>query len=164
MKVCIVCNKSLPLNEFAQRKDAKDGHRNACLVCENKRKSIHATKNKTMTTARHQRYINANVKSRKATSAISSHRNRGYEILITSAEIKKKMDETVCCPLCGQEIDYSRTPKDIFKMPSVDRINNESYLSIDNTWIICRRCNTAKGNLPLKEFVEYCKRIGQNCR
>jgi 5-methylcytosine-specific restriction endonuclease McrA len=163
-KKCIKCGKTLPLNKFAVRTGSKDGYRNSCLKCENKRKSIHARLKHDLTFDRHNRYINSNTKMRKAISCLNIHKRRGYEIKITSKEIVDMMDNTTHCPICGIELDYNRYPIDIWKMPSVDRLNNEVFMTPNNVWIICRKCNTAKGDLSIKDFLLYCDRISNNIK
>lgn len=162
MKICIACKEHKPLKSFSKRSNSNDGHRNTCITCENKRKSNHAKNNKVMTKERHERYINRNVLSRKATSAIDSHRRRGFIVNLKSSDIKNMFENTKTCPLCGKKLNYDRNPKDVFSMPSVDRKNNEKILDKTNVWIICRGCNTSKRDMDLETFIKYCKHISNN--
>jgi len=42
---------------------------------------------------------------------------------------------------------------------TLDRINNENHMSIDNVQILCHSCNTAKGTKPMEEYIDHCKFI-----
>lgn len=63
---------------------------------------------------------------------------------------------TEICPICGVKLDYAPFKGKIQdNSPSLDRINNEISISLDNSWIICNSCNRTKSNRTLKEFKEY---------
>ena len=73
---------------------------------------------------------------------------------------------TTHCPYCGVELDWQRGlgkgGRD--SSPSLDRINNEKELRLDNIEIICHRCNSTKYNRTKKEFIDYCIKIADNSR
>jgi Zn-finger nucleic acid-binding protein len=97
-----------------------------------------------------------------ASSVKSTHKVRGHEIIITLDEIEKLAIETTHCPICGVKLDYGRITKmgkSQMNSPSLDRKDNEKHLSIHNTWIICKECNTTKGSKTFKEFITYCNEV-----
>lgn len=53
----------------------------------------------------------------------------------------------------------------LFNSPSLDRKFNENIMTLDNTWIICSRCNSLKSNNTLECLIKYCRdvtRIAEN--
>jgi len=58
------------------------------------------------------------------------------------------------CPVCGQPIDYSvgKGNKPLSNGPSFDRWDNSKGYIRGNVNIICRRCNTLKGNMTPQDI------------
>lgn len=97
---------------------------------------------------------------RWATSTISGHKKRGCEIRFTTQELIELAEQTTHCKYCGKEIvykPYEEVP--VRNRPSMDRINNDTELRIDNIQIICNGCNISKGQMTHDEFILYCKNI-----
>lgn len=93
-----------------------------------------------------------------------AHKDRGYIVDITSQELEQLAIQTTHCKYCGNELDYFTAPgsrKDINAncRPSLDRIDNEQHMNLNNVEIICVQCNTTKGARTEKEFFEYCSRV-----
>ena len=65
------------------------------------------------------------------------------------------------CHFCGCFLDWrlhkGKRPESNY--PTLDRINNDKILSLENVEIICYRCNLAKGSLAKSEFLEYIKTV-----
>ena len=62
------------------------------------------------------------------------------------------------CQLCGQELDWSANKKYMHdNSPSIDRINNDNVITIDNIQLICVRCNTMKSHYTMNNFLMKCK-------
>lgn len=96
-----------------------------------------------------------------AQNSIATHKRRGFDIRITWKRLEEIAKATTRCLLCGVELNWG--PKKcghlILESPTLDRINNEDYISEDNTMIVCWRCNSSKQSRTLKEFIDYCKLI-----
>jgi 5-methylcytosine-specific restriction endonuclease McrA len=43
--------------------------------------------------------------------------------------------------------------------PTLDRINNENIVNLDNAYICCCECNRTKSNRTLNGFSEYMKNV-----
>lgn len=82
-------------------------------------------------------------------------------IHITIEQLIALADKTTNCPLCSISFEQWGSEKS-FSQPSLDRKDNARYLSLDNIWVICSRCNLTKRDRTFKEFVEYCKQISDN--
>ena len=105
-----------------------------------------------------------------ALQAIKSHKRRGIIVDIPAKRLVKMAKSTKYCPLCGRELDWERfkeknkvrwkqglSPSD--DTPTLDRIDNATYLTEKDVMITCYRCNVMKNNTPLEEFIRNCKRI-----
>ncbi len=77
MKTCIKCKLSKPINDFRPRKDSKDGHRNDCRVCENKRHTdrYHTEEGKILHMRRIKKYRNTEKGKNVADKALKKYRN-----------------------------------------------------------------------------------------
>lgn len=157
---CFKCGKDKPESEFYKTcTKQKKAHRSYCKECMSKFQKEHGKEHSIATT----KYLMSHPHRGWASSVMASHKRNGYIINVTLDEIEKLAKETTHCPLCGRELDYTRLNKDgknQYNSPSLDRIDNDNHLSSHNTWIICKECNTTKGSRTLKEFKEYCKKIG----
>lgn len=67
--------------------------------------------------------------------------------------------KTDVCPICDVLLDWSRKGKTNRKSPTIDRINGDKTLRMDNILIICYMCNSTKQERTMTEFVTYCKKI-----
>ena len=164
MKLCRVCGKEKSLAEFSKRKDSDDGYRNTCKECIREYYKIYRVDNKISLNA-HKKYLrNKSPHLTRAKSSYYSHKQRGMILQLTISDIEEKFLSTKYCPICGKEmiIEYGNGHNRL--SPSLDRINNDSILTKDNTWIICNRCNTMKADLSMYEYVEYCKLVHEKFR
>lgn len=94
----------------------------------------------------------------KAASTLKSHRAKGYIINVTVSEIEQLFVNTTHCQICGIELKFNTTrPRS--NSPTLDRIDNQNELSIDNVWIICHRCNVSKHNRTMRGLYNWCKEI-----
>ena len=53
------------------------------------------------------------------------------------------------CYYCGDKVESA----------GLDRIDSSTGYSIENVVRACRKCNVAKGQMSIKEFLEHCKKI-----
>lgn len=138
-KVCDKCRKVKSVSEFAEDKDREDGLYNWCKQCKGEI---------------HNRYRHW------ARRTKAGHRVRGFKVNLLQSDLEQLAMGTLSCPLCGCQLDWSvgkGRPAD--NSPTLDRKENQNILNLDNIWIICYRCNWAKGKMPLPEFIGYCELI-----
>lgn len=109
---------------------------------------------------RHVRWDANNPERRWASASLSNHRSKGYDVQITTDELEEMLKNTPECPYCGCKFTIGRgSGKILSSSASLDRIDNGKTLTIDNTEIICYKCNRTKSDRTLAEFIEYCRRI-----
>ena len=94
-----------------------------------------------------------------ASHTISSHKRKGYAVIITIDELIKKAKEIKTCLYCGRLIDYTSGNGLNKNSPSLDRINNGKIMEMNNIQIICHHCNASKSSRTHDEFVQYCTKI-----
>ena len=92
-------------------------------------------------------------------NSLQRHYKKGYGVSVTETELKTNMDITHC-NICGKELKRGRNKKTSRNAaPSLDRINNETNMTLDNTQIICNECNVMKCNRTMDEYIQYLKTI-----
>lgn len=42
---------------------------------------------------------------------------------------------------------------------TLDRINNEKVLLLEDVWIVCMRCNVMKNSMTFDEYIEHCRMV-----
>jgi hypothetical protein len=87
---------------------------------------------------------------------LSSHRKK-YQVFVTVDELEHLAMTIKKCPFCGISLNYLVLGGLSREGPTLDRLNNEKFLTIDNIQILCYNCNTAKLKRTFKEFVLFCK-------
>lgn len=96
---------------------------------------------------------------RSVINTINAHLRKGCIIQVSIEEVEELCRNTPNCKICGIEFKWGE--KKSIHSPSLDRINNEKILTNDNIQILCWRCNTVKGNMTMKEFIEYCNMVSE---
>lgn len=92
-------------------------------------------------------------------NSLRRHYKKGYGVSVTETELKTNVDITHC-NICGKELKRGRNKKTSRNAaPSLDRINNEMNMTLDNTQIICNECNVMKCNRTMDEYIQYLKTI-----
>jgi hypothetical protein len=97
-----------------------------------------------------------------ANQTIKNHRKKGFDVQFTNLELVEVAKSSAHCHYCEIELRWDRNvpgQKPAHNVPTLERINNEQHLDLDNIAIICLRCNTTKGPRTMSEFVTYCQRI-----
>jgi len=95
-----------------------------------------------------------------ARNSIHKHRQAGYNVEFSADQLISMAATTKHCSICGQELDWSGGKgRAGWNSPSIDRIDNNDILRLDNVQIICRHCNTTKLDRTMAEFVKYCKMV-----
>jgi hypothetical protein len=96
-----------------------------------------------------------------ALATIHTHKRKGFDIKVSVSEIEALLNSTKNCPYCRVELKRNRG-KLSFNSPSLDRINMEKEMRVDNIEVICHQCNTTKGNRTKQEFITYMKSVLRN--
>lgn len=89
-----------------------------------------------------------------------SHKWSGYIMNISILDLKQMALATIKCPICDKILNWHNDKmKD--DSPSLDRINNDSEININNVQIICIQCNTTKNARTMLDFVSYCRMVAE---
>lgn len=115
----------------------------------------------TMNKVAQQRYNRVNNPFKAwVTNTIRRHKHNGYKVDIDKTSLEDIASTTTHCKLCGCKIKWNNS---IIQdnSPSLDRVNNENHLNIDNIQIICVGCNRTKSSRTMDEFIKYCTRISK---
>jgi len=88
---------------------------------------------------------------------LANHKYFGYKISITLQELMDYAMIIDRCEYTGIELDWFVKNKPADNSPSLDRLNNENELRLDNIRIVCKKINTMKQNLTFKEYLNHCK-------
>lgn len=158
---CSRCRLDKPIEEFRVRKNSNSGYTSACKACLKLYERNHYKKNTLIERIRKINNKNINQKRYWASSSISSHRSRKLKINISINELEQLAIQTTHCYYCGRKLDYSFGKKKNSKSnsPTLDRINGENELTINNVRIICHSCNSTKRDRTHIQFINYCKMI-----
>lgn len=97
-----------------------------------------------------------------ARASITNHKKREFIIKFSIDELEKMAKETNYCPICGVKLNWeygTKNGKIQMNSPTLDRMENNEILILDNIQILCMRCNATKLNRTMKEFIEYCAKV-----
>jgi 5-methylcytosine-specific restriction endonuclease McrA len=94
-----------------------------------------------------------------AQNSIYNHKKNGFIIKVTTDELEKLAKNSKECSYCGEELNWIWNRGHSSKNPTLDRVNNEKEIRVDNIEIICRRCNATKYDRSKEEFIKYCEMI-----
>ena len=158
-KVCSKCNKNQPTTNFYADVRNKDGYNGVCKSCIRDRVNSRYKTNSKNVCARQKILRNKHPCRSRSDKSLYDHRRKGYKINISNEEMCKIYETTDVCPICGHYMEklISNGHNDLAQ--TLDRINNEQEINKNNVWVICHRCNTVKGERPMKEFVEFSKMV-----
>ena len=90
--------------------------------------------------------------------SLKRHQNLGITILTTENEIILSKDVKNCY-ICGKKLSHSVNGRPGHRSPTLDRMNNEKYMDINNTQIVCMDCNRMKRHRTLAEYLNYLNNI-----
>jgi hypothetical protein len=158
-KRCPTCKSRLVIDEFYGNKATKDGLSRECKDCTKKRNSEYRKKHQIRDSNKSHRPYNENRYRKWAYATIHGHELRGHTINATIDELEEMAKATPTCPLCGSEIVWDNKGMAKASSPSWDRKYNGERMTSKNTWVICKRCNSMKNDMPLPELVEWCRVI-----
>lgn len=145
MRICSKCKRILPITNFY--KHSIRGYQAYCKDCKNKYITSRTFRNKL-----------ERVKS-WAASTLRRHKLKGFIIKITLQELIDYAMMIDNCEYTNVKLDWFAKDKPNKNSPSLDRIDNEQDIRIDNIRIVCKLVNTMKQNLTLQEYVKHCKYI-----
>lgn len=168
-KKCSRCKQIKSSDEFHKNPTSKDGLNWYCVDCEKEYRKIHI---ETARQYRRKNWEKCKIACWKwqtkypekawANRTRCNHNKIGIPVSLTTIEIADKLKKNPFCALCGQKLQPQNGKGGMADCsPTLDRKNNEKFLNKDNALILCAYCNRAKGNRTLKEFIEYCRKIGQ---
>lgn len=162
-KICTKCTIPKHLNQFSKNKLKKDGHHYVCKVCVSVYSKEYGQRPsaKLLKKASAIRFTLNRPRRRWADVTISVHRQKGYDVSDLSIDFVEQLAlKTSHCYYCSKELNWNKKgPGPSHNSPTLDRINNENYLSKENVRIVCCSCNIRKGNFTHLEFIEYCQNI-----
>ena len=167
-KTCSKCGVEKPIIDFykhEKRNGRKPGLFSACKKCSNQAVKESTKKNPEIgikARAWAAQDYRRNKRRYWASSTIRNHGLRGFVVEVKKEELTKKALGTDECFLCGAGLRWNREdgePTMCNETPTLDRMDNEKTITINNVEIVCLLCNSTKRNRTFKEFVDYCKMI-----
>jgi len=175
-KVCSKCKRELTETHFYK---CGTKLQNYCKSCYSKyaknyysnednkiqrRKTIKKYKllHKNVVEERIKRWRNNNPKRSWIYGTLGGHKKDGHKIMIDIESLYNIILYIENCSICNKTLNWrhkGRGPKP--DSPTIDRINNDNEININNIMIICNQCNTTKGSRTFKEFIKYCHYINE---
>ena len=149
-KVCIKCGIIKTIDNFYRSIKSSDGLRNDCKECSNKRYKIWSqTSGRKKIRECNNRYYHKNKNSveyrflRLKTGAKQRHKELGIDF----EDFKELWKEN--CYYCGDEVNTA----------GLDRVDSSKGYIKGNIVRCCEKCNRAKNNMDINEFLIHCKKI-----
>jgi ribosomal protein L24 len=146
-KKCSKCGQTKPTSDFHKDSHHKDGLTSHCKVCCAISRKSYRSNNPVMCWC---------------IDTIHSHKTK-HTVLFNPKELYEVAKNTNKCPICGCNLIYGYNKKRKLRMnsPSLDRINNESTMTLDNVMIMCYDCNSTKRSRTLDEFIDYSRTVAK---
>lgn len=161
-QICKKCGKAKHIDDFLKTSRQRDGIRYKCKecaeACDREHDEIQKEK-ELIRGAAHYQKIEAHRRWAKGT--IDGHRHQGMIVNISLNELTDLARNTTNCPICGCKLSWQPKGKISSNSPTLDRRYNGRRLTLQNTWIICWRCNVMKQDVPMPEYVEFCKMVAE---
>ena len=160
MKQCIRCKEIKPLSNFYERRDSKSKKVHSyCKECT----SINRKENYKKNIEKNPNYVQE-IRIRDydrgwCKDTIIGHIKRGYVVLFDIDKLQDIIKYHPPCAICGAELEWFPYGKNKWLSPTLDRINNEKYMTLENTQILCSQCNTSKLNRTQQQFIDHMKFI-----
>ena len=176
-KMCIKCKKIKALNEFVKNKNCIDGRAGICKTCSNTYVRKWKRKNsKRLSESRRKRYVETKgeeIKKRRERrklltplrfrcqilrgGMIDRAKKKGIEFnkeLFTTNYLMDRISKNPHCECCGKVLDmgYKKDGIQNDDSPSMDRIDSEKGYTLENTAILCWRCNKHKQDSTANEL------------
>jgi len=175
-KICSKCNKTKPISEFSKDRRTKDGLHYWCKKCQSKNAKKYYQENKNNLKKYQRRYYQNNKEKIKkqfknwrkknyhrywTLATLNNHKRSGYIININPDESEKMAKKSIYCPICEFKLNWSFGIKLRIQSnsPTLDRIDNNKILTLNNIQILCKKCNVTKQDRTMQEFIDYCTMI-----
>jgi hypothetical protein len=158
-KKCYMCHQVFPLDCFYKNKNRPGGFAAACKVCTERERTARHIYHPEIRKQQWKNWKTNNYRHVWSYMSLYHHARKGYEINVTPSDLEGIANITEVCYICGIILDWSYGPKKGIlndNSPTLDRVNNEEELNIDNIKIICYKCNRTKSDRTMNEFIEYC--------
>jgi hypothetical protein len=158
LKLCRGCGRELPISDFY---NPPSGRRSRCKKCDNEYSRAYRLSHPEIAKKSRENYVRHNPRRIWVTACLKGHRKNGFLIELASGELYEVVSKTESCFICGTRLDWQLRNKGHPKhnSPTLDRLNNERTIRIDNILILCYKCNATKRNRTLREFWEYCSAV-----
>ena len=164
-KLCSKCKLIKLKSCFSKNSRSKDGYDYWCKECKNEYAKNYHLLHPLERYNRRRAFAAAHPHRLRASRSLSYHRYKGDKINISVDDAEELFAKTTHCNICGCKLNVNeRTKVIVSNSPSLDRINNENELRIDNVWIICNNCNITKSSRTLNEFIDYCEFVYKKFR
>jgi 5-methylcytosine-specific restriction endonuclease McrA len=97
-------------------------------------------------------------------STLHRHKYKGISINITTAELFEYVKDINTCKMCGKILNWTKNGKKgaTHDSPTLDRIDNEDYIDLNNIQILCYQCNAGKQKMTNDEYINQCKMVLEN--
>lgn len=163
-KVCFICKRELPLEEFQIDRSNKDEHHSYCGSCNTKRRRESYRQGNDKTHAERKalalagdipslRYI-LGLKIRNWGRAKGQTHADSYKGLIIAFELKYGLHVEYVCEMCGRLHPLKNIHFD-HQIP----LSRNGDSQINNFQMLCRTCSLAKNDLTNSEFIEHIRRV-----
>lgn len=98
-----------------------------------------------------------------STRSISTHKTRGFTVIITRQQLEELAKNSHNCVICLRPLNWQLGNKGTVQLdsPALDRINNEMEIRPDNCQITCHSCGSTKRNRTMRDFVSYCDMVSK---
>ncbi len=151
-KEIIICEKcGGAFNNKVNHTQNEKIYKSLCIPCRLKMKNILYEKKLKLT--------GKYTLTRWISNILAQHRKK-FNVNIDTLELTEKWKNITHCYICGIKLDWSYNKKKIQgNSPSIDRINNENFMNINNVQLICTRCNRIKSDNTMDNFIKSCKKI-----
>lgn len=143
-KVCFVCKEEKEITEFNthyNKKLKKIVFNSRCNVC--KRAGDIKT-------------LNKNKKLTWSGKSICNHEKDGCTVKFDKFQLHEKIKHIEHCNYCNIKLTWGYGKGHSQSSPTLDRVNNEKIMTLDNVQVLCRQCNTSKGNRTHAEYIVHC--------
>jgi hypothetical protein len=174
LKKCSKCRKDKDWSEFYKNRSAPDGLAYWCKDCTREYRQTDKSKKRTKEYYKNNKnYFSEYTTSYQNTKdgykhnwcgTLHRHRYKGIEIHISSKELFEFIQDKNTCAICGKTLNWSRNGKKggAHDSPTLDRINNENYIDLNNIQILCYQCNVGKQKMTNGEYINQCKMVLEN--
>lgn len=156
---CNKCQIVKPLSEMCTNGRYPDGiirYRAVCKTCHcnNSKHSYHNNKQTKINNVKDPHTFLADLVLK------SSYRRKNFNIDVTYiCDLLEKQKHR--CAISGLPLTFKRGAGHVKTNASIDRIDNEKGYDKGNVQLVCRWVNQTRGNMSIKEFIEWCEGISE---